>query len=93
MFYDNSPSQYLGNIGDRIELEAEIIDIEKIETAYGIKARYTLCDEKGNMLEWFTGVRKDWLKGNKKNFRGTVKELKRKYGINMTVLTRCIERK
>lgn len=93
IFYDNSPSQYLGNIGDRIELEVEIISIEKVETAYGVKAKYTLCDEKGNMLEWFTGVRKDWFRGNKKNLRGTVKELKRKYGINTTVLTRCLERK
>lgn len=93
LFYDNSPSQHLGSVGDRLELNIEIINIDKVETNYGAKARYTFVDSNDNVLEWFTSLREDWNLKDKKIIRGTVKGLTRKHGLNITVLTRCMERK
>lgn len=93
LLYDDSPSDYIGNIGDRLELNVNIFSIQTVDTSYGKKAIYLMEDEQGNVFKWFTSIRKDWFLNSIKTIRGTVKELKKENGIKITVLTRCIERK
>ena len=93
LFFDESPSRFLGEVGDRlIDLNVTIVKIDKKETNYGTKANYFLEDEDGNILNWFTNSRDGWKLNSQKKIRGTIKELVKKNGINITVLTRCLER-
>lgn len=93
LFYDDSPSQFLGEVGDRLyDLHVKIVGIDKRETNYGTKINYSLEDEEGNIMNWFTTSRDGWELNSDKIIRGTIKELIKKNGIKVTVLTRCLER-
>lgn len=93
LLYDDSPSQFVGKIGDRLyDIKVKIIGASTTDTDYGTKANYLLEDENGNVMSWFTNVRKDWDLNSEKIIRGSIKDLTRKNGLNITVLTRCLER-
>lgn len=80
-------SDYVGNIGDRIEIKAvTATTISSFETAYGITYINKFVDENGNVYMWF---------GNKAvdegitSVKGTIKEHKEYKGVKQTILTRC----
>jgi len=49
-------SQYIGNIGEKITIQATIKYITSYETQYGITRIYKLTDNDGNVLVWKTST-------------------------------------
>lgn len=94
LIYEPSKSQYVGAIGDRLDIEVKITKIIPIEGFYGSSTIFIMQDEYENEFVWITSSSKDWELESVHHIRGTVKEHKvNKYGVNQTVLTRCAERK
>ena len=90
--YGGHPSQYQGNIGDRLELTiwvSRIIDLG--ETQYGTKQLYLFEDADANQYTWNTGVKKAWIVGDEVHARATVKAHDAYQGIRQTQLTRLME--
>ena len=91
--FGNQPSQYQGNIGDRLDLTLylrRIIDLG--ENQYGSVSRiFCFEDQFANQYSWTTGVSKDWLVNDELHLRGTVKAHDSIKGVRFTILTRVME--
>jgi hypothetical protein len=87
-------SQYVGNIGDRIEADVIVTYVHFIENNYGgyyapqSTAIIKMVDKQGNAYTWFTSTG-DMEQGKEYHVKGTVKCHKEYKGIRETVLTRC----
>ena len=88
-------SEYVGNVGDRIEVPVTIKSAYNFEVAsYSRWGRtethtiYTMLDKDGNVYVWKTS---GWLgqEGEDVVIKGTVKEHSEYKGVKQTVLTRC----
>lgn len=87
-YVDDSISEYVGNVGDRITIDSpEIKCISSWETEFGVTFLYKIKDENGNVYIWKSsnGCNTD----NVGELKGTVKEHSEYNGIKQTVLTRC----
>lgn len=97
-------SEYLGNIGDKIELEVRLIGRHKYHTHFTYFGEtnyiYTMEDANGNTLVWKTtslldvpvknGEEIDFIRtGDMMRIKGTVKEHSEYKGAKQTVLARC----
>lgn len=91
LLYDlpTSSSEYIGNIGERLDLTLELIDITPIPSQYGQTYIYNFVDENQNAFVWKTGA-KTLDKNKKYSLRGTIKEHKTEKNIKTTILTRCM---
>ena len=79
-------SEYVGNVGDRVEVEAEDFRcLTSWETQFGVNRLYKFVDKNGNVFVWKTGK---YLE-NVKKVKGTVKVHKEFRGVRQTELTRC----
>lgn len=85
------PSQFIGNIGDRLELTITVTKNIPLENQYGKSNFHIMEDADQNVFVWTTAS-KDWPVGSNKTIRGTVKEHTTYQGIKQTILTRCTER-
>lgn len=85
-----SSSEYIGSIGERLELEVTITKIITTMSSYGPKVTYFMQDENGNTYKWFTSPRQ-WTKDTVKRIRGTVKNHLTEKNEKITTLTRCME--
>lgn len=90
ILYDESPSRFQGEIGDRLERKLTIVKIAKFDSAYGngVGYIYTFEDESENVYIWKTSAKVLELDVEYK-VRGTVKEFKTEKGVQKTILTRC----
>lgn len=88
LIYDESPSKFVGAVGQRIEVEVTVVKTIPIDGFYGTTILHNMMDEDGNVYVWFTSSR-CWEEGTYHRIRGTVKEHKAYKGVNQTVLTRC----
>jgi hypothetical protein len=92
LIYDQGTSEYIGAIGDRLELEVTITGNFKVENGFGgTTTIHTMEDLDGNVYMWATSS-KNWAVGEEKLIRGTVKEHRIYKNVKQTVLTRCAER-
>lgn len=92
LLYDESPSEYQGAIGDRLELEVLVIKaIDLPDGYYGSSTMYIMSDADENQYVWTTSSKK-LEEGENYTLRGTVKEHKTYKRIRQTVLTRCMLR-
>ena len=91
LIYEAGSSEYVGEIGDKIEVSVVVVKQIKLESAYGITNMHIFEDDCGNQYVWTTNAR-DWAEGSRKKIRGTVREHKTFRNIKQTVLTRCTER-
>ena len=84
-------SQFVGNEGDKLEIDVEVRRISYFETMYGRSARVEFS-QNGNMIVWFTNVQSfenQNLKENKTyRIKGTVKKHEVFNNTNQTILTR-----
>lgn len=92
LIYDKSTSQFVGNIGDRIEKELTVVKTVQLDGYYGPSTLHTFTDEDGNVYVWTTSA-KNWEEGSVHKVRGTIKDHKTYKNINQTILTRCTESK
>lgn len=86
------PSEYVGQIKDRLEMDLTVtrrIDIETDYGPYGTMLHLTIMeDENGNIFVWKTSSR-SLIEGEKYRVKGTVKAHEEYDGRKQTILTRC----
>ena len=89
-----SPSQHIGKIGERLELELHID--RKFESSFYVHEgpwgcrdsyMYLMHDAAGNIFKWSSGC--SYEEGEDVHFKATVKDHVEYKGIPQTVLTRC----
>ena len=89
LLFNDHPSQYQGDVGDRLDRTVTIEAIINLgENQYGSTRLYSMYDKDNNYYTWRTSVAKDWEVGDEVTIRGTIKELEIYKGIKRTVLTR-----
>ena len=95
---DYQESNFVGEIGDKIDLTVTLVKEYTYETNYsfhgGTSTIYTFKDKDGNKLIWNTGTApmvddEPIEEGKKYRLSGTVKDQKEYRGEKETVLTRC----
>lgn len=90
ILYDESPSQFIGSIGERLDLNVTIIGNYPVEGNFGSSIIHTMQDKAENVYVWTTAS-KSWPVGAEKHIRGTVKDHRTYRNVRETVLTRCME--
>lgn len=90
LLYDESKSEFVGSIGERLTLTLAVTAARSIDGYYGHSTAHTMEDENGNVFVWITGA-KNWPVGAIKTIKGTVKEHKEYKNVKQTILTRCTE--
>lgn len=88
ILYDAGNSKFQGSIGDRLELDLEVISAHKRDGYYGEQTIHYMVDAAGNQYLWSTAS-KSWEVGDKRHIKGTVKDHKVIRNVETTVLTRC----
>ena len=86
-------SQYVGNVGDKVEMKLifkQDYTFETHFTYYGeLNFIYKFADENGNTFTWKTGKMLELEEGKTYTVKGTIKEHSEYKGDKQTVLTRC----
>lgn len=89
LLFVDSPSEHIGRIGERIEIDVTVTKIVPLEgSRYGTQYLFEMADEKENVYIWITSTQKLTL-NEKCHLRGTVKEHSIYRNVKQTVLTRC----
>lgn len=88
LLYEASDSQFVGSIGERLDIEVTIIAARRQDGYYGPSTVHHMEDASGNRYIWNTNS-KSWEVGDKRHIRGTVKDHKIIKNVNVTILTRC----
>lgn len=91
LVYDESLAQWIGNIGDRIDITVKVDDKHALESKYGYTIAYSMSDADGNQFMWITSSKSDWIVGNIYHIRGTVKSQDVRKNVKINTLTRCSE--
>ena len=90
IIYDAGTSEFVGEIGERVELTLTVTRTIEIENNYGHSMMHIMEDDCGNVYVWTTAS-KSWPEGAVKNVRGTIKDHRTYKNTKQTVLTRCME--
>lgn len=91
LIYEPDDSEFVGEIGDRMEIEVTIEKAIDLNGYYGLSTMHIMRDNySGNVFVWTTAS-KHWEEGVVKTIRGTVKDHRTYRNVNQTVLTRCTE--
>jgi hypothetical protein len=90
VIYEPTVSEFVGEVGERLDLTLTITAVRQIDGNYGVSTAHVMEDEDGNMFSWITAS-KSWAVGTVKKIRGTVKEHKIWRNSKITYLTRCAE--
>ena len=88
--YATSSSEYVGTVGERLELDLTVDSAIELDSSYGRTTMHVMSDVNGNCFVWTT-TSKHWSAGTHKHIRGTVKQHKEYKGRRQTILSRCIE--
>ena len=91
LIYDEGTSEYIGKIGDRIEITVTVSRVIEIENGFGHSNMHIMDGEDGNLYVWTTAS-KCWPEGSVKTIRGTIKDHRIYKNQKQNVLTRCLER-
>lgn len=90
LIYDPSDSEYVGEIGERLDLYITVEKAIQVDGFYGTSTLHIMYDDCGNTYVWSTAS-KSWAEGSEHHIRGTVKAHKMYRNSAQTVLTRCQE--
>jgi hypothetical protein len=88
LIYEQSDSEYVGEVGERIDVEVVIVKAMSFDGVYGRSTMHIMEDDEGNQLKWTTAA-KTLVEGNVYHLRGTVKSHDVYKNAKQTVLTRC----
>ena len=88
--YEATTSEFVGEIGERLDLMLTIKKAIEVNGAFGSSTIHIMADECGNEFMWSTAA-KSWAEGTVKHVRGTVKDHRIYRNSKQTVLTRCTE--
>lgn len=84
-------NEFVGEVGDRIEVTVTIKSIRYIEGMYGTTTLYTLLGSDGHLYKWFSSnaALGETVNDTVYQIKGTVKKHDEYRGTKSTVLTRC----
>ena len=88
VLFDPSPSEDVGAVGERIDLELTVTKAIPLDGYYGRSIMHLFEDENQNVFVWTTGARTLSV-GEVYKVRGTVKAHDIYHNTKQTVLTRC----
>lgn len=91
LLYNEGNSQFIGDIGERIEVTVTVTKAIELENNYGLSIMHVMEDEAENIYVWTTASKR-WSEGSVHSIRGTVKDHRIYRNNKQTILTRCIER-
>ncbi len=86
---EGAASEYVGEIKERIEFEAEVIGVYGTEGHYGHTDIVKFKDADRNMFTWFASDYTNLERGDRISIKGTVKKHDNFRDVKQTVLTRC----
>jgi hypothetical protein len=86
---EDRASEYVGEVKDRFEFEAEVLGVYGTEGFYGHTDIVKLKDVDGNLFTWFASDYTDLERGDRITIKGTVKKHEEYRGVKQTILTRC----
>lgn len=90
---EKTPSEYVGNVGEKVEKVVTLTRVNWFETHFGYYGQtvgiYVFEDENKNVIVWKTATGPDMEIGSTVTISGKVKELNEYKGTKQTVLTRC----
>lgn len=89
LIYTEDPSEYVGEIGERLKLTVRIDRVFSKDGYYGTSNIHTMRDADGNIFMWATTA-KCLEEGHWYSMTGTVKEHKVFRNAKQTWLTRCL---
>ena len=90
IIYDESESEYVGSISERLDLYLTVERTIELDGAYGRSTMHIMRDDCGNLFVWTTAS-KSWSAGTEHHIKGTVKDHRKYKNECQTVLTRCLE--
>lgn len=90
LIYEESPSQFIGNIGERIEVDVTVIRAIELDGRFGKSTIHIMEDKDKNVYVWTTAS-KTWNVDSVKKIRGTVKDHRVYKNTKQTLLIRCME--
>jgi hypothetical protein len=82
-------SEFVGEIKERIEFEAEVTGVYGTEGFYGHTDIVKFKDVDGNQFTWFASDYTNLERGDRMTIKGTVKKHETYRDIKQTILTRC----
>lgn len=91
LLYEASPSEFVGSIGERLELTLTVKRAIEVSSNFNDCAiMHIMEDENQNIFVWATTA-KNWREGSVHKLRGTVKDHRTFRNCKQTVLSRCLE--
>ena len=90
IIYDESESEYVGSIGERLELFLTVEKVIELDNNLGRSSMHIMRDDCGNSYVWTTAS-KTWSVGSEHHIKGTVKDHRKYRNQCQTILTRCLE--
>ena len=87
--YEEDPSEYVGEIGERLSLRLRVDRVVQTESNYGPTNIHTMRDEDGNMFVWATAARL-LTEGSWYTMTAGIKDHKIYKNAKQTWLTRCL---
>jgi len=91
VLYDPGTSEYVGEIGDKIEVELTVTKNITLDGYYGLSHMHIMEDDCGNVYVWTTQA-KDWEEGSVHKIAAGVKDHRTYKNVKQTILTRCKEK-
>ena len=88
LVYDESPSQYVGTIGDKIETTLTVKSAITVNGAFGPSTLHIMYDADQNVYVWSTTA-KTLITGATYTVKGTIKDHRLYQHTKQTILTRC----
>ena len=90
IIYEESESEYVGSIGERLELHLTVEKVIELDNNFGRSSMHIMRDDCGNSYVWTTAS-KTWSVGSEHHIKGTVKDHRKYRNQCQTILTRCLE--
>lgn len=90
IIYEESESEYVGSIGERLELYLTVEKVIELDNNFGRSSMHIMRDDCGNSYVWTTAS-KTWSVGSEHHIKGTVKDHRKYRNQCQTILTRCLE--
>jgi hypothetical protein len=84
----NTTSEWIGEIGGKIELDVCVESVRYLDGAYGTTTLINYRDSVGNVFVWFGSGYKDVKPGDTIRIKGTIKGHDEFRGVKQTTLTR-----
>ena len=89
LIYDESESEYVGSIGERLELFLTVEKVVELDNNYGHSTMFKFRDDCGNCFIWTTATTPGFKIDDEIHLRGTVKNHNVFKNERQTILTRC----